>query len=858
MQLIRKPNNLNTVKVLLCLLLLAPLAFVHPAPSEAQAAAASVTVDQANVINPDFLGIGAEYDPFAYMEESLGDGFNDNWWEMEKHRIAKLKPDIVRVWYQIDWMEPENDNGDPAVIDWSGMQTNSDKMKAVYEVLDFLKSQNIEVMLIAGLAMTEDNQSWLGFPGLPRPELSAPTDLAEWGEWVSATLQHLILAKGYDNINYVMSYNEPNLASFATPTNVSKPNYYRDMYQAIHDRLTSDGIRSEVKLIGPDESGAANWTQYAVQQMNGVLDIYDGHAYGQDYATLPGWLSARLSHVNPTGKPFMITEFAGIASPDSRKTYQYGVSIADLMVSGMRNDASALIYWRFADQRLPEPLDFLDNNAYGLYRWMPISATPNPSYYAFGLFSRYVEAHSEVLSAESPDPDLHVTSVRLPDGNYSVFVVNSSKTEDKNLTIGFTSAINKTVQRHLYSEDIIPSANANRIPADKQWVQVASELNDELLPANSVAVYTTVPDETQIEIMSADQSVTWGEKIKFKACVLNGIGGVQWSVLGGSAYGTISNGGVYHAPVSMPAMRQAIIKATSNVNPDAYSYAVVRFEAAGLTASGEEDEIVLNWLPSAGATGYDVKRGTTPGGPYTTIASGWTGTTYTDTDVNASTRYYYVVSAENAIGEIGDSREAFSSPLSTSMQDDFAGNAVDASKWTIVNQGLRSTSASALTAAVSDGTLKLSGTTDIATWAGKSLRSIPTFRATPEEPLTVEVDRVSLDGSGTGYRSAVWLYVGPSQYIHFAQSGEYNRWVFNKDGSSDTLVWNDGDRGNHRMKMVHDGSTVKFYIDGVERASTPVSWNTDIKIILTGEACLVGDTVSAEFDNLSVYKGGTP
>ena len=851
-------KNLKLVQVLLCTLLLMPLAFVKPAQSLAQTAAASITVDQATVINPDFLGIGAEYDPFALMEESLGDGFNDNWWLMEKQRIAKLKPDIVRVWYQIDWMEPANDNSDPAIIDWGGMQTNSPKMQAVYEVLDYLKSQNIDVMLIAGLAMTEENQSWLGFPGLPRPELSAPTDLAEWGEWVSATLQHLINTKGYDNIEYVMSYNEPNLASFATPTNVSKPNYYRDMYQAIHNRLTSDGIRSQVKLIGPDESGAANWTQYAVQQMNGVLDIYDGHAYGQDYSTLPNWLSARLNYVNPTGKPFMITEFAGIASPDSRKTYQYGVSVADLMVSGMRNNTSALLYWRLADQRLPEPLDFLDNNAYGLYRWMPITATPNPSYYAFGLFSRYVEAHSEVLSTQSADPDLHATTVRLPDGNYSVFVVNSSKNVDKEVTIDFTSAINKTVQRHLYSEDLEPSANANLIPADKQWAQVESQFTDDLIPANSVAVYTTVPDETQIEIISSDQSVTWEETIKFKARVLSGIGGVMWSVLGGPEYGTISIGGVYHAPSAMPVMRQAIIKATSNVDPNVYSYAVVRFEAAGLTASGEEDEIVLNWLPSVGATGYSVKRSTIAGGPYTVVIADLTGTTYTDTDVNPSSRYYYVVSAANAIGEIGNSREAFASPLSTSMVDDFSGNEVDTSKWTVINQGLRSTSASALTASVADGKLALSGTTDIATWAGKSLRSIPTFRATPEAPLTVEVDRVSLDGSGVGYRSAVWLYVGPSQYIHFAQSGEYNRWVFNKDGSSDNLVWNDGDRGNHRMKMVHDGSTVKFYIDGIEHASTPVTWNTDIKVILTGEACLVGDTVNAEFDNLSIYKGTSP
>lgn len=829
---------------------------IHWHASTAKAATnANVTVDLSSIVNPDFLGIGAEYDPFHFMEESQKDGFNEQWWELEKLRLAKLKPDVVRVWFQPDWMEPINDNDDPTTIDWTGMQTDSSRMQAVYKVFDYLQSQNIDIMLIAGLVMNEENQSWLGFDGLPRPELSAPTDLAEWGEWVSATLQQLITVKGYTNIKYVMSYNEPNLASFALPAGISKPVYYKDMYQAIHDRLTTDGIRSQVKLIGPDESGAANWTQYAVTYMDNVLDIYDGHAYGQSYMSMPGWLSDRLTHVEPTGKPFMVTEFAAAANPDTRKTYAYGVDVADLIVSGMRNGAASMMYWRLADQRLPEPLNFLDDNSYGSWRWLPITATPQYSYYSLGLFTRYIDAHAEVLSTESDDPDLHVTSVRNPDGNYSIYVVNSSLTESKSITFDFISSdLGRTVRRHLYSDSLTPNATANVIASDRKWSHVTGQFSDSQLPAHSVAVYTTVSETPQIEIDHADVSVAYGEKVKFKANVVNGHGGVHWSVVGGSEYGTINNGGVYRAPTEMPPMPQAILKARSNQDPSVYSYAVVRFEAVGLIATGVEDEILLDWEPTIGADSYNIKRSASTSGPYTTIATGVTEAVYTDTSVDYLHRYYYTVSAVNEHGEIGDSRQAFASPLSSSMSDDFSGDRMDSTKWTLMNLGLRSSTANALTAEVADGKFAVSGTNDVNYWSGKSIRSVPTFRATPESPLTVEVDRVSLDGSGTGFRSAVWLYVGPSQYIHFAQSGEFGYWAYNKDGSGDNVVWNDADRGNHRMKLVHDGTQVHFYVDDVLYGSTPVSWNSDIKVILTGEACVIGDTVSVEFDNLSVSK----
>jgi fibronectin type 3 domain-containing protein/regulation of enolase protein 1 (concanavalin A-like superfamily) len=79
---------------------------------------------------------------------------------------------------------------------------------------------------------------------------------------------------------------------------------------------------------------------------------------------------------------------------------------------------------------------------------------------------------------------------------------------------------------------------------------------------------------------------------------------------------------------------------------------------AGLTALAGDGTISLDWTASTGATSYNVKRATTPGGPYTTLASGVTGTSYDDNDLPSGATYYYVVSGVNAVAESANSTEA--------------------------------------------------------------------------------------------------------------------------------------------------------------------------------------------------------
>jgi alpha-N-arabinofuranosidase len=78
----------------------------------------------------------------------------------------------------------------------------------------------------------------------------------------------------------------------------------------------------------------------------------------------------------------------------------------------------------------------------------------------------------------------------------------------------------------------------------------------------------------------------------------------------------------------------------------------------GLVASRSNTVASLSWNGSAGADSYIVKRSTTSGSGYVTLASGVTETTYLDTGLVSGTTYYYVVAATNIYGASLNSAEA--------------------------------------------------------------------------------------------------------------------------------------------------------------------------------------------------------
>jgi len=84
--------------------------------------------------------------------------------------------------------------------------------------------------------------------------------------------------------------------------------------------------------------------------------------------------------------------------------------------------------------------------------------------------------------------------------------------------------------------------------------------------------------------------------------------------------------------------------------------------SSNLKATGGTSKVDLTWDTVDKATSYTIKRSTTAGGPYTTIATDIAETSYKDTDVTSGTTYYYIVTAVNTGTEITDSNEASAAP----------------------------------------------------------------------------------------------------------------------------------------------------------------------------------------------------
>ncbi|MDB5085740.1 MAG: hypothetical protein JWN30_2626, partial [Bacilli bacterium] len=85
----------------------------------------------------------------------------------------------------------------------------------------------------------------------------------------------------------------------------------------------------------------------------------------------------------------------------------------------------------------------------------------------------------------------------------------------------------------------------------------------------------------------------------------------------------------------------------------------------GLTANPGNARVDIAWNSVAAAASYNVKRSSTSGGPYTTIANNLTITNYTDSSVSNGSVYYYVVSAVSPTMESMNSPQVQAVPYSS-------------------------------------------------------------------------------------------------------------------------------------------------------------------------------------------------
>ncbi len=154
---------------------------------------------------------------------------------------------------------------------------------------------------------------------------------------------------------------------------------------------------------------------------------------------------------------------------------------------------------------------------------------------------------------------------------------------------------------------------------------------------------------------------------------------------------------------------------TVNAASSPYPPSAIAPPPAGVIATAGVSRVTVNWMrpPGDSTQGYTVQRGTTGGGPYTTIASWNNNTTpqYVDKTVTNGTAYYYTVAAANQSG-----LSAFTTPVSAIP----AGSAALPAGWLQQDIGSVITAGSASYAPAGSETYLVSGSGSDITGSGDS------------------------------------------------------------------------------------------------------------------------------------------
>jgi hypothetical protein len=196
--------------------------------------------------------------------------------------------------------------------------------------------------------------------------------------------------------------------------------------------------------------------------------------------------------------------------------------------------------------------------------------------------------------------------------------------------------------------------------------------------------------------------------------------------------------------------------------------------------------------------------------------------------------------------------------------DTFAGTTINP-VWRISAQAFETGTADA-SFTVSGDKLQVVATGTANYWGGASLASEQTFSAGTTTPVTFEVDRISHSGTGSATRSGIYITDQTrSRYVFFSDDVGENGWTYNRKinqagdnptGGGININAFDGpafdDLGNHHMKAVADGQTVKLYLDNILGVEVAFPVTNGIVSEIGAYTRAIGDTVTAVFDNACV------
>ncbi len=194
------------------------------------------------------------------------------------------------------------------------------------------------------------------------------------------------------------------------------------------------------------------------------------------------------------------------------------------------------------------------------------------------------------------------------------------------------------------------------------------------------------------------------------------------------------------------------------------------------------------------------------------------------------------------------------------LDENFTANTIDATKWQKSTQGFEASGVGTYDVSQTGGKLVITGTTDTSFWAGASLKTVKIYVATKELNLVLDVDRVSIEQSGSAGRTGVYITTADrSKFVFFGQNVGENNWQVNVNPGNPTgggtplgVFGSMVETGLNHIRMVADGSTVEVFLDNVSGGRFPFEVSSGIVFELGAYARAETDSVTGAFDNAKI------
>lgn len=486
------------------------------------------SIELKNVVQKDFIGAGCDVFPTAFSEYSKNEGYNEVYWELEKHHIQKAKPHAVRMWFQIDWVVETHEqyiNGD-----W---QFDNPNMESVLKYCEAFREQGVEVELNFGWKIGKKVQDWFSIGGIDEKnkECAAPTDLKNYGKACAATLEYLIIEKGMDNVKYLTFYNEPTYAhdsegyDFSCKGDTSA--YWLGMLRYAHYYVQHSRVKDRVEIWACEESSThAKWMEAANILAPDCFDRHSIHRYSLSYGAICKWYDEVIMPLSD-GKPVVLTEFGN----SSRSNISWETNHINNILAGAERGVCGAFIWTMAGAPLVDPLNWMHcsgtlgctDRSYEHWDFLPHCETLHEvgeSFYEFNLLTHYVPNHSDVCHAFDvyQSDDIRLNAFRHS-GDYTICVESKGECE-KQLELSLDCEIDRPVYKYVYLRRKTGEANMIVPMGEKINLKGGNCISDTLPNEYAFVVYSTIRPIRQVLMDEVDLRVRAGSEVKIGTSVL--------------------------------------------------------------------------------------------------------------------------------------------------------------------------------------------------------------------------------------------------------------------------------------------------------------------------------------------------